>query len=148
MKIIKFYAVKIKNGKEVDRVEVGTARVDPENVRISAEKYDGFKRAARKLIHANKGEYVRLVTEDGKIDTFGGYPASGFLGAVKFDFKETFPDELRSLVRKSGLSQRAFAESIGIPLRTLEDWLAKKRTPNYLTREAVLRRASELFGGK
>lgn len=148
MKIVKFYAVKIKNGKEVDRVEVGTARVDPENVRISAEKYDGFKRAARKLIHANKGEYVRLVTEDGKIDTFGGYPASGFLGAVKFDYKETFPDELRSLVRKSGLSQRAFAESIGIPLRTLEDWLAGKRTPNDFTREAVLRRASELFCGK
>lgn len=148
MKIVKFYAVKIKNGKEVDRVEVGTARVDPDNVRISAEKYDGFKRTARKLLQANKGEYVRLVTEDGKTDTFGGYPASGFLGAVKFDFKETFPDELRSLIRKSGLSQRAFAESIGIPLRTLEDWLAKKRTPNYLTREAVLRRASQLFGGK
>lgn len=148
MKIIKFYAVKIKNGKEVDRVEVGTARVDPENVRISAEKYDGFKRAARKLIHANKGEYVRLVTEDGKIDTFGGYPASGFLGAVKFDFKETFPDELRSLIRKSGLSQRAFAESIGIPLRTLEDWLAGKRTPNDFTQKAVLSRASEGFDDK
>ena len=94
MKIIKFYAVKIKNGKEVDRVEVGTARVDPENVRISAEKYDGFKRAARNLLQANKGEYVRLVTEDGKVDTFGGYPASGFLETVRFNFKETFSDEL------------------------------------------------------
>lgn len=148
MKIVKFYAVKIKNGKEVDRAEVGTARVDPENVRMSAEKYDGFKRTARKLLQANRGEYVRLVTEDGKIDTFGGYPASGFLGAVKFDFKETFPDELRSLIRKSGLSQRAFAESIGIPLRTLEDWLAGKRTPNDFTQKAVLSRASEGFDDK
>ena len=148
MKIIKFYAVKIKNGKEVDRVEVGTARVDPENVRISAEKYDGFKRTARKLLQANKGEYVRLVTEDGKIDTFGGYPASGFLGAVKFDFKETFSDELHSLVRKSGLSQRAFAESIGVPLRTLEDWLAGQRTPNDLTKESCLNRASERLGNQ
>ena len=43
MKIVKFYAVKIKNGKEVDRVEIGTGRVDPENVLISAEKYDTLK---------------------------------------------------------------------------------------------------------
>ena len=145
MKIVKFYAVKIKNGKEVDRVEIGTARVDPENVLISAEKYDTLKRTSRKLLSAGKGEYIILVTEDGKSDTFGGYPAVGFLRTVKFDFKETFPDELRALIRKSGLSQRAFAESIGIPLRTLEDWLSGKRTPNDFTKDSVKHKASELF---
>lgn len=146
MKIVKFYAVKIKNGKEVDRVEIGTGRVDPENVLISAEKYDTLKRTSRKLLSAaGKGEYISLVTEDGKFDTFGGYPASGFLRVVKFDFKETFPDELRALIRKSGLSQRAFAESIGIPLRTLEDWLSGKRTPNDFTKDSVKHKASELF---
>ena len=71
-----------------------------------------------------------------------------FSETVDSDSQEMFPDVLRVFIIMSGLSQRAFAESIGIPLRTLEDWLAKKRTPNYLTREAVLRRVSELFGGK
>lgn len=58
---------------------------------------------------------------------------------------DTFPSELGALVRKSGLSQRAFAESIGIPLRTLEDWLAGKRTPNSYTKESILNRASKIF---
>ena len=41
----------------------------------------------------NQSTKYELVTEDGKIDTFGGYPASGFLETVKLDFKETFSDE-------------------------------------------------------
>lgn len=74
--------------------------------------------------------------------------SSGFSEAVNFDSQGMFSDELRVFIRMSGLSQRAFAESIGIPLRTLEDWLARKRTPNDFTQKAVLARASELFCGK
>lgn len=74
--------------------------------------------------------------------------SSGFSETVNFDFQGTFSDELRSLVRKSGLSQRVFAESIGIPLRTLEAWLAGDRTPNDFTRKAVLGRASGRFGNQ
>lgn len=58
---------------------------------------------------------------------------------------DQFPDELRALVRRSGLSQRAFAESIGVPLRTLEAWLAGDRTPNSYTKESILNRASKIF---
>lgn len=149
MKIVKFYAVKIKNNTELDRVEIGTARVDPDNVTVSASKYDQLKRTAQKLMSApGRAEYIRLVTEDGREDTFGGYLATGFLHYVKFDFKDTFPGELRAFIRQSGLSQRAFAEALGVPLRTLEDWLAGKKKPDTFKKEAVLNKASQIANEK
>ena len=74
--------------------------------------------------------------------------SNGISETVNFDSQGTFPDKLRALIRKSGLSQRAFAESIGVPLRTLEAWLAGDRTPNDYTQKAVLGRASEGFGSQ
>ena len=36
---------------------------------------------------------------------------------------------IRELREGTGMSRRQFSEHIGIPLRTLEDWEAARRTP-------------------
>ena len=36
---------------------------------------------------------------------------------------------MRQLVSESGMTQAAFAERFFVPLRTLEDWVAGRRTP-------------------
>lgn len=72
MKNMKIFAIKYKGGKEIQKVEIGTARVNPENVYVSERKFDELKKSASKLMKAPaSGECVRIVTEDGKI----GQPA-------------------------------------------------------------------------
>lgn len=69
---MKMYAIFYKNGsKETRTEEIGTARLD--EGRISERKYNELKRAAMKL--AKSGERISITTEDGRKDTFGGYPA-------------------------------------------------------------------------
>lgn len=78
----KIYAVKIANDKEVVRKEIGAARIYDDNT-ISARKYNELKRSlfnAFKKIHG--GVTVVMVTEDGLRDSFGGFPATGY---VKFN---------------------------------------------------------------
>lgn len=42
---------------------------------------------------------------------------------------------MKELRKSTGLSQKAFSEHLGIPLRTIEDWEAGRRTPpNYIPR--------------
>ena len=38
-------------------------------------------------------------------------------------------EKIRELRREMGLNQKAFAEHFGIPLRTVQDWEASRRTP-------------------
>ena len=38
-------------------------------------------------------------------------------------------NEIRELRESTGLSRKEFSEHIGIPVRTLEDWEAGRRTP-------------------
>ena len=74
----KIFATKISNGNEVARVEIGVAILD--EGRVSARKYNELKRAANKAItNVGKGQYIRIVTADGRRDTFGGYPAETFV---------------------------------------------------------------------
>ena len=64
---MKIYAIKFKGEKELKKVEIGTARVDPENVYVSEWKYGELLKTAYKLMKAPaSGEYIRLVTEDGR----------------------------------------------------------------------------------
>jgi hypothetical protein len=73
----KIYAVQVKNGVgEIARKEIGVAVLD--EGRISAAKYNELKRAALKAFPRDetRGSWcVSIVTEDGRKDTFGGYPA-------------------------------------------------------------------------
>lgn len=38
-------------------------------------------------------------------------------------------ERIRELRKETGLNRKAFAEHFGIPLRTVEDWEADRRTP-------------------
>lgn len=38
-------------------------------------------------------------------------------------------ERIRNLRTETGMSRKAFAEYFGIPLRTVEDWEADRRTP-------------------
>ncbi|MBR3244949.1 MAG: helix-turn-helix domain-containing protein [Parasporobacterium sp.] len=38
-------------------------------------------------------------------------------------------ETIKELRKQTGLTQKAFAEHLGIPLRTIEDWEAGRRTP-------------------
>lgn len=74
-------AERIRNGKVIEIKEIGNAILD--EGRISARKYNELKKKALiGIAPRRKGEYVRIVTENGLKDTFGGYPADTY---VKFE---------------------------------------------------------------
>ena len=77
----KIYAVKIANGKEVDRKPIGTARMNYDRT-ISARKYNELKLRLFKAYKLRSGETVTMITDDGFQDGFGGYPAVNY---VKFE---------------------------------------------------------------
>ena len=41
----------------------------------------------------------------------------------------TVSEYMKDLRKQTGLTQKAFSEHLGIPLRTIEDWEAGRRTP-------------------
>lgn len=55
--------------------------------------------------------------------------------------KGKFSRELFDLVTRSGMTQREFAEKLGVSLRTLESWLAGTRNPKASTQPFILGRA-------
>ena len=61
----------IDHGEIIDRQDLGTVTFD--NDCISAITYNKIKRSC--TFHPKKGQYYKLVTNEGKEDTFGGYPA-------------------------------------------------------------------------
>ena len=77
----KIYAVKIANGKEVDRKEIGTARMYYDRT-ISARKYNELKLNLFKAYKLRSGETVIMITDDGFKVSFGGYPA---VNCVQFE---------------------------------------------------------------
>ena len=47
----------------------------------------------------------------------------------------TYQELLKKAIEDTGMTQKAFAEYFGIPVRTLQDWLAgKRKMPDYLLR--------------
>lgn len=77
------FAVKMRGTTEVERVELGNA-VMYEN-RISAYKYDQLKRKSFKAFpELCNNEYVKIITSDGKVADFGGYPATGAKAFIAF----------------------------------------------------------------
>lgn len=95
MKKVKFYVVISRKGKEVNRIHVGNAMQDERGF-ISCRTYDKFKRLANHfvMIERNKTNFTKtfdfdITNEFDEIDTFGGYPAYGFLPiGVQFKRKE------------------------------------------------------------
>lgn len=49
-----------------------------------------------------------------------------------------FAEKITLEINRIGKSQRAIAEIIGVPLRTLEEWKAGRRTPPLFTQTSVL----------
>ena len=47
----------------------------------------------------------------------------------------SYQELLTKALSETGMTQKAFAEYFGIPVRTLQDWLAgKRKMPDYLLR--------------
>ena len=77
----RIYAVKFDcAGKKISTVEIGKARMTDNY--ISANKYNQLKRELFKTFSNTKKAYIRMITEDGLVATFGGYPKIG--GGVFF----------------------------------------------------------------
>lgn len=74
---------KLKHGEIVETVEIGVA-VFKNNSCISGRKYNELKRKALKIVKCGRGESCQMVTESGKVDQFGGYPANEF-SVVRFN---------------------------------------------------------------
>ena len=74
----KIYAVKIVNGKEIDRKPIGTARMYYDRT-ISARKYNELKLKLFNAYKLRSGETVVMITDDGFQDSFGGYPAVNYV---------------------------------------------------------------------
>ena len=83
MENVKIVARLYKSKSVVKTETLHAARM--EDGYISATVYDSIKRKMFKLGGERKGVSWRLETEDGRKDTFGGYPASGCLNRVKFE---------------------------------------------------------------
>ena len=75
--ITKIYAEIIFNGQAVNKVEIGTARLNGNNC-ISAKRYEKLMQTAQKMITCKKGEYIDVCTESGShadTSTYAGvYP--------------------------------------------------------------------------
>ena len=72
-----------RNGQCVRTEVLHTARM--EDGYISAAVYDRIKRKLFKFGREPKAHSWTIQTEDGREDTFGGYPASDTLSRVKFE---------------------------------------------------------------
>lgn len=72
-----------RNGQVVRTEVLHTARM--EDGYISAAVYDRIKRKLFKFGREPKAHSWTIQTEDGREDTFGGYPASDTLSRVKFE---------------------------------------------------------------
>lgn len=71
------------NGTDVKKYEIGKAILD--EGRMSARTYDVLKRKMFKECGAApKAHYWRIETAEGLRDSFGGYPANGYVSYVKF----------------------------------------------------------------
>lgn len=75
-----------RSGQVVRTEVLHTARM--EDGYISAAVYDRIKRKLFKFGASPKAHSWTIQTEDGREDTFGGYPASGYLNRVKFENEE------------------------------------------------------------
>lgn len=53
--------------------------------------------------------------------------------------------QIRDVIEKTGLSQRAFAEKIGIPKRTLEDYVNQKHSPSPFTLKMIIEEGKKLI---
>ena len=60
--------------------------------------------------------------------------------------RECFSTQISEAISASGLTQKAFAKLLGVPLRTLESWKAGVRTPPVYVQEAILKSAKEIVG--
>lgn len=55
-----------------------------------------------------------------------------------------FAAQLAVAIRSSGLTVKAFAEAVQIPLRSIEDWKAGRRTPPEWTQRLILKETAEI----
>ena len=54
-------------------------------------------------------------------------------------------DELKAAREKLGLTQPEFAKKLGVPHRSVQDWIYGKRTPKPLTQEGIRYRLREML---
>ena len=73
-----------RNGQCVRTEVLHTARME-DGCYISAAVYDRIKRKLFKFGTSPKAHSWTIQTEDGREDTFGGYPALGYKARVKFE---------------------------------------------------------------
>ncbi len=59
---------------------------------------------------------------------------------IEYRDLSTFAKRLAAMVDVKGLTQKAAAEVIGVPLRTIENWLGGVNTPTQITQEAALQK--------
>lgn len=59
---------------------------------------------------------------------------------------DTFQDEIREAIAATGKTMKEVSELTEIPYRTMQDYRSGQRTPNKITREAVLNKINELKG--
>lgn len=61
--------------------------------------------------------------------------------------EQTFADKLyRIFCNSNGLTQKEFAEKLGVPLRTFEDWISSRRTPSKYVQISILDKAQTILG--
>ena len=73
--ILKMYAVRKRMGKEISRKEIGIARMSKDERLISARKYNELHKTLEKAYKRQHNEVIKMVTEEGAVASFCGYPS-------------------------------------------------------------------------
>lgn len=116
----------------VNEIPLGTVLLD--DGRMSADRYDRLKRQLFNTAQpAPKAHFWRIETTDGLVDTFGGYPALGF---VRFAHPDGSPRDrgnaspIAAARMAAGLTQAQLAEKIGCTQKDISRWEHGVYTPS------------------
>lgn len=80
MALTTIYAVLMNGHTDTEIKRIRLCRVQLDDGRMSANRYNRLKRQMREVVeNPPRAHYWTLLTEDGRRDTFGGYPAFGYI---------------------------------------------------------------------
>lgn len=102
--------------------------------------------------HVESAGHQTFVDELSKVERYldESDPFAKLTAAMSFDLATelalplSFSDQITAAIVSSGLTQKAFAESLQIPLRNVEDWKAGRSTPPAWAQRLILKEAAEI----
>lgn len=145
MKLYESVSIKLRGSEPGDEISLYTGTDEQKALDVAAADWKHLSKFDKEhsLVEVRVYEIsddTDINDEDDVVDALCDCFGYDVIASYSFGFQE----RLREEVDYSNLSQKAFAEKLGVPLRTLEAWLAGARTPNAFTKNAIIEKAEEI----